>query len=132
MSSTGWRLKEGHKAGKAAPLYIQYVGFNVGGGSRFYDFDVIDAAQEAREFTIKVQSEAFRSSPLKFQDGPDICFKRLAQELEGETRESRAQSHLEVGEKEIQEYVARHYPSKSSTRELQERARLVNNAAYRP
>jgi hypothetical protein len=131
MSSTGWRLKEGHQAGKAAPVYIQYVGFIVGGGSRFYDFDVIDAAEKAREFTIKVRSEAFRSSPLRFQDGPDICFKRLEQELEGETRESRAQSHLEVGEKEIQEYVARNYPSKPSTRESQEKARLVNNSAYR-
>jgi hypothetical protein len=93
-------------------LHIQYVGFNVGGGSRFYNFDVIGTAEESREFTVKVQSEAFRSSPLKFQDGPGICFKRLEQELEGETQESRAKTLLEVGKKEILEYVERNYPHK--------------------
>jgi len=94
-------------------LYIQYVGFNVGLGSRFYNFDVLGTA-EPREFTVKVQSEAFRLSPLKFQDGPDISFKRLEHELEVETQESRAKSQLEVGKKEILEYVARNYPPKHS------------------
>lgn len=60
--------------------YIQYVGFNVGGGSRFYNFDVVGKSEDAREFTVKLQSEAFRSSPLRFQDGPDICFKRVERE----------------------------------------------------
>lgn len=95
-------------------MYIQYVGFNVGAGSRFYNFDVIGAAEEAREFTVKVQSEAFRSSPLKFQDGPEISFKRLEHELEGETQEFRAKTNLEVGKEEIQEYVDRNYPRKPS------------------
>jgi len=96
--------------------YIQYSGFNVGAGSRFYNFNVIGAA-EAREFTVKVQSEAFRSSSLRFQDGPDISFKRLEQELKGETKESRAKTLLEVGNQEIQEYVERNYPRKPSKRE---------------
>lgn len=49
--------------------YIQYVGFDVGGGSRFYNFDVVDTAVQARGFIVKLQSEVFRSSSLKFQEG---------------------------------------------------------------
>jgi len=98
--------------------YIQYVGFNVGGGFRFYNFDVIGTAEETREFTVKLQSEAFRSSPLKYQDGPDICFKRLERELEGETHAFRAKNHLEVGREEIQAYVERNYPHKRFKGEL--------------
>jgi hypothetical protein len=85
-------------------MYIQYVGFNVAASSRVYNFDVIDTA-EAREFTVKVQSQAFRPAALKLQDGPDICYARLKQELEGETQESRAEAHLDIGERDIEEYL---------------------------
>ncbi len=90
-------------------MYIQYVGFNVAASSRIYNFDVLEP-KEAREFTVKVQSEAFRPAGLKLQDGPGICFERLEQELEGETQESRAEANLSVGERDIQEYLEGHYP----------------------
>jgi len=90
-------------------MYIQYVGFNVAASSRKYNFDVIDT-EEAREFTVKVQSEAFRPAALKLQDGPGICFARLKQELQGETQESRAEAHLSIGERDIQEYLEQHSP----------------------
>ena len=97
-------------------MYIQYVGFNVATGSRIYNFDVIDTA-ETREFTVKVQSDAFRPARLKLQDGPGICFARLKQELQGETSESRAAAHLSISirEQDIQEYLERHYPRKPSS-----------------
>jgi len=85
-------------------MYIQYVGFNFAASSRVYNFDVIDT-KEAREFTVKVQSEAFRPARLKAQNGPGICFGRLEQELQGETRESRAEVRLSIGERDIQEYL---------------------------
>ena len=95
-------------------MYIRYVGFNVTASCRTYNFDVIDTA-ETREFTVKVQSDAFRPARLKLQDGPDICFARLQQELQGETQESRAEAHLSIGEGDIQEYLGRHYPRKPSS-----------------
>ena len=95
-------------------MYIQYVGFSVASNCRIYSFDVIDAG-EAREFTVKVQSDAFRPARLKLQDGPGICFARLQEELEGETQESRAEAHLSIGERDIQEYLERHYPRKPSS-----------------
>ena len=96
-------------------MYIQYVGFNVAASSRIYNFDVIGAA-EAREFTVKVQSAAFRPARLKLQDGPGICFTRLKQELQGETQESRVEAHLSIGERDIQEYLEQHSPRKSRRR----------------
>jgi hypothetical protein len=77
-----------------------------------YSFHVVDASEETREFTVKVQSEAFRSSSFKFQDGPGICFARLKQELEEETQESRAEADLHIGKQDIDEYLERHYPRK--------------------
>ena len=90
-------------------MYIQYVGFNIAGSSRIYNFDVIDT-KETREFTVKVQSEAFRPAGLKIQDGPDICFARLKQELQGETQEAYVEAHLSIGEGDIREYLEQHYP----------------------
>ena len=96
-------------------MYIQYVGFNVAARSRTYNFDVLDN-KEAREFTVQVQSGAFRPAGLKLQDGPGICFARLQHELEGETPASRAEPHLGIREQDITEYVGRHYPRKPSNR----------------
>lgn len=91
-------------------MYIQYAGFNLVINSRTYTFRVIDPPEETREFTLAVQSEAFRSPPFRFQDGPGVCLARLKQELERESRESRAETHLSIGQSDIQEYVERTYP----------------------
>ena len=90
-------------------MYIQYVGFNVAGSSRIYNYDVLDT-KEKREFTVEVQSEAFRPSGLQLQDGPDICFARLKQPLEGETQESRTEGHLSIRKRDVAEYLEQHYP----------------------
>jgi hypothetical protein len=101
-------------AGRVGRLYIQYVGFNNAVRSRTYAFHVIDSPLESREFTVKVQAEAFGVDSLKLQDGPGICFERLRRELEIETEESRAAALLQVGEMDIQEYRVRHYPHKKT------------------
>jgi hypothetical protein len=93
-------------------MHIQYVGFDLATSSRVYAFHVIDALDETREFTIKVQSEAFRAGCLKFQDGPGICFARLAKELQGETPESHVAAHLDIEAPDIQGYMERYYPQK--------------------
>ncbi len=87
-------------------MYIQYVGFNVAVSSRIYNFHVINT-KEVREFTVEVQSEAFRPARLKIQDGPDISFARLKQKLQAETEASRVEAHVSIGERDIQEYLER-------------------------
>ena len=111
-------------------MYIQYIGFNVAASSRIYNYDVIDT-QEARAFTVEVQSEAFRPGHLKLQDGPDICFARLKLELEGETQESRAEAHLNLGERNIQEYSEQHYrrqPPSTRHRRIADRIVLLTSS----
>jgi len=100
--------------GKVAGMHIQYVGFDNAVRSRIYAFHVIDSSLGTREFTVKVQAEAFGAGSLKLQDGPGICFERLQRELEIETQESRAEALLHIGEMHIQEYRARHYPRKKT------------------
>ena len=95
-------------------MYIQYAGFGIIASFRVYSFDVINPPAPAREFTVKVQAEAFRKDALKFQDGPGICFARLQRELDGETPESRAEPQLAIGVQDIQEYRALHYPRKKT------------------
>ena len=89
-------------------MYIQYVGFSVAASSRIYNYDVLDT-KEKREFTVQVQSEAFRPSGLNLQDGPDICFARLKRALAGETQESRTEGHLSIRRRDIDEYLQQHY-----------------------
>ena len=93
-------------------MYIQYVGFDTGPSFRIYTFSVINPPDEAREFTVKVQSQAFRPNRLSLQDGPGICFARLAQELGGQTHQSRAEASLIIGEQDITDYLEQHYPKK--------------------
>jgi hypothetical protein len=93
-------------------MYIQYVGFDTAPSFRIYTFHVIDPPYEAREFMVKVPSEAFRPNRLSLQDGPGICYARLAQELRGQTPGSRAEACLIIGERDITDYLEQHYPKK--------------------
>ncbi len=97
-------------------MYIQYVGFNALPDVRTYLFDVLNQ-EDTRQFSVEVQSEAFRSSCLRVQDGPNICFERLKQELEAETEKLRVEAHLCVSATDIQEYLERQPSPKKTFRE---------------
>jgi hypothetical protein len=102
-------------------MYIQYVGFDTATGSRIYTFHVIDAPHEARDFTVKVEAEAFRPDCLGLQDGPCICYARLAKELRGQTSESRAEACLSIGEQDIKDYLEEHNPKKPQAKKKEGR-----------
>ena len=91
-------------------MYIQYVGFDTSAKSRIYSFHVIDVPHQAREFTVKLQSEAFRPDRLSLQDGPGICYARLAQELRAGTFETPSDACLNVAERDIDAYIEQHHP----------------------
>jgi hypothetical protein len=93
-------------------MYIQYVGFDTAPGSRTYSFHVIDAPHAVRDFTVKVEAEAFRPDRLGLQDGPCICYARLVKELQGQNSESRAEACLSIGERDIKDYLEEHNPKK--------------------
>ena len=97
---------------KDSGMYIQYVGFDSATGSRTYTFHVIDAPHEVRDFTVKVEAEAFRPDCLGLQDGPGICYARLAKELGRQTSESPADACLSIGDGDIKDYLEQHNPKK--------------------
>lgn len=111
-------------------MYIQYVGFDVAASSRIYNFHVIDALEKAREFTVDIQSDAFRAARLKLQDGPAICFARLKQELQGETAAAPAGNSLSIGERDIREYWERHHPRPPLEHKTESRRWVELNERY--
>jgi hypothetical protein len=111
-------------------MYIQYVGFDVAASSRIYNFHVIDTLEKAREFTVNIQSDAFRTARLKLQDGPAICFARLKQELQGETAASPAGTSLSMGERDIREYWERHHPRPPLEHKTESRRWVELNERY--
>ncbi len=110
-------------------MYIQYVGFDTATGSRTYTFHVIDGALEARDFTVKVEADAFRPDCLGLQDGPGICYARLVKELRGQTSDSRVAACLSIGELDIKDYLEEHNPKKPQARKKEGR---VEPLADRP
>ena len=107
-------------------MFIQFAGYDIEANSRIYNFDVMDPPREAREFTVEIESKMSRWSSLKFQDGPGICFERLRRELERETSELCATSHLQIGEQDVQEYLARQDPQKKAFGHKSEQAFPLN------
>ena len=97
-------------------MYIQYVGFDTAPSSRLYTFHVIDVPHQAREFTVKLQSEAFRPDRLSLQDGPGICYARLVQELRAGTSEPPSGACLSVAERDIDAYIEQHHPKTSQAK----------------
>jgi hypothetical protein len=93
--------------------FIQLEGFTVSGSFRAYSFQVIVEGGESRRFIVKVALESFRTTPLKFQDGPLISRERVQQALDTETQDLQAKAQLAVGEPEIQAYMIKHYPPKA-------------------
>jgi ActR/RegA family two-component response regulator len=91
-------------------MYIQFTGFKVAADSRIYSFHVLDATREAREFTVRIESDTNHWTSLKLQDGPGICFERLEKELSRETAASSTEDNLCISEQDIREYLARHNP----------------------
>lgn len=61
-------------------IIVQYLGFQAKQLVREYSFQVRGAGLE-REFTLNIANEAFLSRLVRYQDGPDICARRLEAEL---------------------------------------------------
>ena len=91
---------------------IQFEACVVSTTSRTYNFRVIDSPGQARQFSVRIASELFCSTLLKFQDGPPISFERLKQEIATETQELHAEAQLSIAETDIHAYRERHYPRK--------------------
>ena len=59
---------------------VQYLDCRTTARGREYTLRALGAA-EPRLFVLLIPDEAFTSRALRFQDGPDLCFRRLQREL---------------------------------------------------
>jgi hypothetical protein len=96
-------------------MTIQYRGFAQAEASRIYNFVVTEGVEDARAFTVKILLTIFRTTGLRYQDGPEICCDRVKKELAGETGETRAASHLTISAGDTQDYLERRHPRKRKT-----------------
>jgi hypothetical protein len=62
-------------------IIIQYIGFTAGALVREYSFLVREESGQPREYTVTIANEAFVSNRVGYQDGPNICSRRLRREL---------------------------------------------------
>jgi hypothetical protein len=63
-------------------LRLEYRGFRDGAGVREYLLRA-RIGDEQRDYVVGIEQAAFAQRRLLLQDGPDVCFQRLARELSG-------------------------------------------------
>jgi hypothetical protein len=62
-------------------------------------------AAEPRVFVVLIPGEAFASHAVRFQDGPDLCFRRLQRDLSADP-DLPADSDMVLSAEEINDYRA--------------------------
>lgn len=65
---------------KRRPPAVRYLGFEITGEGREYSLQVTNGL-EPRTFVLLVTHEAFASRQARFQDAPDLCYRKLGREL---------------------------------------------------
>jgi hypothetical protein len=90
-------------------LIIQFMGYEVHPRDREYRFTVRESNTDAREFTLKIASEAFDCRRSRFQDAPDICSLRLRKELAAHENHP-PENIFQITDEELDDYRARHSP----------------------
>jgi hypothetical protein len=71
---------KGPDAARARTPSVQYVDVRSTDRGREYSLRVLTAT-EPRLFVLVIPGEAFVSGGIRFQDGPDLCFRRLSRDL---------------------------------------------------
>ena len=64
------------------PIAIQYQGFQDVRDRREYRFDA-RRGEQARRYTVWIELAAFSGRQALLQDGPDICYQKLARDMAG-------------------------------------------------
>jgi hypothetical protein len=65
---------------RSRPPAVQYVGFRTTTNGREYTLCATGGV-EPRLFVLLIPGDAFVKHAVRFQDGPDLCFRRLQREL---------------------------------------------------
>lgn len=103
-------------------MILQYTGFSVAAGGREYSFRVHRPNEEDRGFSVTVDNAGFLTGKLKFQEGPDICYRKLLNALAAEDGDSPALARQHVTESELVDYKTVSSPKASKWTETQREA----------
>jgi len=68
------------ESGRSRPPAVRYIGCQTTANGREYTL-CATGGLEPRMFVLLIPGEAFVSHAVRFQDGPDLCFRRLQLEL---------------------------------------------------
>jgi len=107
--------------GKLKNLVLQYLGFEVVTAGREYSFRVRIPEGLDRDFVIAVANAGFLSGGLKYQEGPDVCYRKLLHALVGEQSGPLALPRQQLSDSELGDYKAIG-PNKAHKRTEEQRA----------
>ena len=90
-------------------VIVQYVGFVTNPRGREYSFLVREAASAPREFMLTIGNESFDAHRVRYQDGADICSRKLHQELDIHANHP-PQTSYRISDAELEDYRNSHTP----------------------
>jgi len=90
-------------------LRSEYVGFTVDETSRIYTMRVRKPGV-VHEFRIAVPNRFFLANRVRYQDAPDLCFLKLASELERCGEGTLPEPNMEITDAELDAYREAHTP----------------------
>ena len=94
-------------------LIVEFVGFESAANARVYSFVVRQASTEPRDFTPTISNQAFTDHLISFQDGPDICSRKLRHELAANGNQP-SETRLNITDTDLEDYRSMHAPRKAS------------------
>lgn len=87
-------------------MRLQYLGFSVVTGGREYNFRMAGEDNADRSFIVIVGNAAFLPGRLKYQEGPDITYRKLLSALAVEPGNPPMCLRQQVTESEVTDYTA--------------------------
>ncbi len=69
-------------------MELRYLGFDQSQNSRAYRYNVLVSGDPARQYTVTVDLALFLSQHVGIQEGPTLCARKLAADLEKSTEGS--------------------------------------------
>lgn len=95
-------------------IIVEFVGFEAGALARVYSFKVRESSAEPRDFTLAISNKAFSDRLISYQDGPDVCSRKLRRELAAHGNHP-PETRLDITDIDLEDYRSTHAPRKATS-----------------
>ncbi len=110
-------------------MRLQYLGFAVVAGGREYSYRLLGGADADRSCTVSIANALFLRGRLKYQEGPDISYRKLLAALAVEETDSAFSLSQRITDTEVTDYIgAVHVHSRLWTEQQRRAARQRSSA----